>query len=139
MAKIGMRKPRVYPFASSMNGMIPDSGEVTYESSSVSLGKAVSGTLNENRTSSDLYADDSMAEHVEDFTGGTFEATVDDLDPETRGKVLGASISAVDASKGEVGYGADEVVKNIKARMRLELVYSPPNLRARGRLSDGAG
>lgn len=36
-------------------------------------------------------------------------------------------------------YGADEVVKNIKARMRLELVYSPPNLRARGRLSDGAG
>lgn len=108
MAKIGMRKPRVYPFASSMNGVIPDSGEVTYESSSVSLGKAVSGTLNENRTSSDLYADDSVAEHVEDFTSGTFEVTVDDLDPETRGKVLGANISAVDASKGEVGYGADD-------------------------------
>lgn len=107
MAKIGMRKPVFCPFAASTPD-IPASGTPTYDSDLVSLGKAVSGTLNENRTSSDLYADDGLAEHVEDFTGGTMELTVDDLDIETRAKVLGASTTTVDTSDKETSYGADD-------------------------------
>lgn len=34
-------------------------------------------------------------------------------------------------------YAADEATRRIKAALRMELVYSPPNLRARGKLSDG--
>lgn len=34
-------------------------------------------------------------------------------------------------------YAADEATRRIQSALRTELVYSPPNLRARGKLSDG--
>ena len=60
------------------------------------LGRAIETKVNPTVAEGKLYADDTVAESVEEVTGGTVEITVDGLDPSTYAEIMGHEYSQQD-------------------------------------------
>ena len=69
----------------------------------VKLGKLVSANLTVNLASGELYADDSLAEQVSEFSSGSIAMETDDMVDETAAVVFGCKVS-----EGEATYGKDD-------------------------------
>jgi len=83
MAFIGMRKVVAAPIATEPSGDMP-----TYSAGFV-VGKAIVGNLTINRSDNPLFADDAIAENDNGITSMSLELGVDDIDEDTRVKLLG--------------------------------------------------
>lgn len=84
MARIGLSKPYFAKYAAT-------GSTVTYSAGAL-LGKAVELSIElEGSDENNLYADNGIAESVNEFTGGTVTVTTDELDPATMLAVLGVT------------------------------------------------
>lgn len=85
MAKIGFRYVRWGEIATE-----PESAVPTYETA-VTVGKAVSGNLQWTRATAEFYADDSLAESIDEIVGGTYTMDVDNVSLENQATMTGAT------------------------------------------------
>lgn len=84
MARVGLSKPYFAKYANA-------GSTVTYTAGAL-LGKAVELSIElEGSDENNLYADNGIAESVNEFTGGTLSLTTDELSPATMLAVLGVS------------------------------------------------
>ncbi|MDD3393784.1 MAG: hypothetical protein PHG19_03970 [Anaerotignum sp.] len=90
MARIGLSKPYFAKYANTGT-------TVTYSAGAL-LGKAVELSIElEGSNENNLYADNGIAESVNEFTGGTLTITTDELDAATMLAVLGVAEEAITA------------------------------------------
>ena len=87
------------------------------------LGRLIDAKINEERNSTELRADDIIAEKDTSFKGGTVTITVDDVTDETYADVKGCSISEKEVTDNsediapEIGYGhiVTKIYKGVKS------------------------
>lgn len=63
------------------------------EEAGVVLGKLVSANLTVNLASGELYADDSLAEQLSEFSSGSIAMETDDMTDENAAKIYGCTVS----------------------------------------------
>lgn len=86
------------------------------------LGRLIDAKINEERNSTELRADDIIAEKDTSFKGGTLNLTVDDVMDETYADVKGCTISEKEVTDNsddvapEIGYGhiVTKIYKGVK-------------------------
>lgn len=87
------------------------------------LGRLIEAKINEERNSTELRADDIIAEKDKSFKGGTLNLTVDDVTDETYADVKGCEISEKEVTDNsedvapEIGYGhiVTKIYKGVKS------------------------
>lgn len=87
------------------------------------LGRLIDAKINEERNSTELRADDIIAEKDKSFKGGTLNLTVDDVTDETYADVKGCVISEKEVTDNsediapELGYGhiVTKIYKGVKS------------------------
>lgn len=87
------------------------------------LGRLIDAKINEERNSTELRADDIIAEKDKSFKGGTVTITVDDVADETYADIKGCSISEKEVTDNsedvapELGYGhiVTKIYKGVKS------------------------
>lgn len=87
------------------------------------LGRLIDAKINEERNSTELRADDIIAEKDTSFKGGTLNLTVDDVADETYADVKGCTISEKEVTDNsedvapELGYGhiVTKIYKGVKS------------------------
>lgn len=87
------------------------------------LGRLIDAKINEERNSTELRADDIIAEKDTSFKGGTLNLTVDDVTDETYADVKGCAISEKEVTDNsediapELGYGhiVTKIYKGVKS------------------------
>ena len=87
------------------------------------LGRLIDAKINEERNSTELRADDIIAEKDKSFKGGTVTITVDDVTDETYADVKGCSVSEKEVTDNsediapEIGYGhiVTKIYKGVKS------------------------
>ncbi len=87
MARVGLKDLYAFPLESD-----DDSG-VKY-GEAFRLAKAIEATITPQSSEASLYADDTQVEYFSGVTGYDVSFNVDDLTPETKGKVLGYETDA---------------------------------------------
>lgn len=97
MATFGAKYPRFAPIATEPVGALPTYGEA------VTIGKLVKGDLTVNIASGKLYADDALAESVDEFSSGSIAMETDDMLDNVATVVYGAT-----ATGGKVSYKAGD-------------------------------
>ena len=95
MAKIGLRWPVVAKIKNYTAGQA-----IEYEKG-VLMGKAISANLAWNKSKSELYADDALAESDEVITGGSLTMGVDQVSYEGREVALGQAVEIKDNGLGK--------------------------------------
>lgn len=88
MAAFGAKYLRFAKIATEEKGKLP-----TYASGVVTLGGLVKADLTVNYASGEMYADDVLAERVEEFISGSLAVEVDELENEEASVVYGARIN----------------------------------------------
>ena len=103
MAKIGLKKLVWAPFTNE-----PANAAPVYDTPTV-LGKMVSSNLTFTKASGEFYADDEVAERVDDIVSGEFTAEVDHISLADQKKLYGAaagtSDEVVDTNSDNPPYG----------------------------------
>lgn len=107
MASFGLKYLRFSPVETEPEGELPK-----YKGPIVTLGKAVKADLTVTVASGELYAEDSLAESVDEFVSGSLAVETDDMDDETCVAVYGCTLAekalidkaADSAPIGGVGY-----------------------------------
>lgn len=87
------------------------------------LGRLIDAKINEERNSTELRADDIIAEKDTSFKGGTLNLTIDDVEDETYADVKGCTISEKEVTDNsedvapELGYGhiVTKIYKGVKS------------------------
>ena len=97
MAHIGLKY-----FAGAKIATEPDDSAPTYETGFV-IGKSVSTNLAVTNAEGKLYADDELAEYVNEFSSADLTAEVDNIDLDKQAVLYGA-----DYTDNELGFGADD-------------------------------
>ena len=87
MASFGAKYPRFSPIKTEPESALPQ-----YEGP-VSLGRLVKAELTITMASGKLYADDALAESVDEFSSGSVAMETDDITDESAGKVYGATVT----------------------------------------------
>lgn len=87
MAGYGLKYLRVSPIASEPENALP-----TYKGPVVTLGKAVKADLTVTVASGELYAEDALAESVDEFVSGSLATETDDMTDETSVAVYGCTL-----------------------------------------------
>ena len=87
MASFGAKYPRFSPIKTEPKAALP-----TYEGP-VTIGKLVKAELTVTLSSGKLYADDALAESVDEFSSGALAMETDDMVDEVAGKVYGATVT----------------------------------------------
>lgn len=88
MASIGVRHPFFNPVASEPEGKLP----VYKGQKPVRIGRLVKADLTVNLASGKLYADDKLAESVEEFSSGSIAMETDDMEDSVAAVVYGCSV-----------------------------------------------
>lgn len=88
MAAFGAKYLRFAKIAAEEKGKLP-----TYDPGVITLGGLVKADLTVNYASGELYADDMLAERVEEFVSGSLAVEVDELENEEASTVYGARIN----------------------------------------------
>lgn len=107
MARIGMRYPKFCPV--TVTEAQDGTESETYGTLTV-VGKAISASSTVNFTSSDLYADDGKAESVREFTGGTLNLSVDEVENTVQAALTGTTV----AEDGSLTNGADDTAPYVR-------------------------
>lgn len=94
MASFGAKNPYFSKIKTEPEGALP-----TYEGGPKKIGRLVKSELSVNMASGKLYADDGLAESVEEFVSGSIAMETDDMTDEVASAVYGA-----EASNQEVHY-----------------------------------
>lgn len=87
MAKIGFR------YAYWAKATEAQDGTITYDTPK-NIGKAVSGNLQWTKSSGEFYADDELAEKIDDVIGGEYDMDVDNVELEDQAEMLGSTYTA---------------------------------------------
>lgn len=88
MASFGAKYPRFNTIAAEPAGALP-----TYASTGpVTIGKLVKADLTVTLASGKLYADDSLAESVDEFSSGALAMETDDMEDDVASVVYGATV-----------------------------------------------
>ena len=88
MASFGAK----YPFFSKVKEE-PDGALPTYDAAPVRIGRLVKADLTVQLASGKLYADDALAESVDEFVSGTIEMETDDMTDDVASVVYGATVN----------------------------------------------
>lgn len=88
MASFGAK----YPFFSKVKEE-PDGALPIYDAAPVRIGRLVKADLAVQLASGKLYADDALAESVDEFVSGTIEMETDDMTDDVASVVYGATVS----------------------------------------------
>ncbi len=130
MAAFGAKYLRYAKITKEEKGKLP-----TYDSEIVGLGGLVKADLTVNYANGEIYADDALAERVEEFVSGSIAVEVDELEDETAGIIYGAKVSedgeradnsADNAPCGGLGY-YKTLIKN---KVKFWRAYFYPKVRA---------
>jgi len=106
MANIGLRNARYNLIDSETKKY-----KALTESKVPVLGKLIDAKLGENRGEASLFADDTLAEYANTFTGATLSLTIDDVDDETYARIKGCEYKEGEITENqedsapEIGYG----------------------------------
>lgn len=95
MASFGAKFPYFNPVAEEPEGQLP----VYKDQDPVRIGRLVKADLTVNLASGKLFADDGLAESVEEFSSGSIAMETDDMEDDVASVVYGA-----EAKDGEVHY-----------------------------------
>lgn len=114
MASFGAKRPKFAPFA----GVEPDKALPTY-GEAVALGKMIKADLTVNNTKGELYADDMLAESIEEFASGTLALETDDMELSVGSKLYSCAydeqkkelVNAVNDNAPYVGLSYYKVLK----------------------------
>ena len=102
MARIGMRYPIYVPYTVATD----ETGSETETLGTMkSMGKAIRADASINTSEATLYADDGLAETVQEFVDGTLTIETDDLEDEVQAELLG---NKVDADSGDIENTTDD-------------------------------
>lgn len=82
MARVGLKDLFAFPIESDKDGV------VTY-GEAFRVAKAIEATITPQSSEASLYADDAQVEYYAGITGYDLSFNVDDLTPQTKGKLLG--------------------------------------------------
>ena len=89
MASFGAKYPRFSPIATEPENALP-----TYAiTGPVTIGKLVKADLTVTLASGKLYADDGLAESVDEFSSGSLAMETDDMTDEVATEVYGATVT----------------------------------------------
>lgn len=97
MASFGAKYPKFAKIATEPENALP-----TYESD-VKIGRLVKADLTVNLASGKLFADDELAESVDEFSSGSIAMETDDMEDSVASEVYGASVEG-----GQVHYKAGD-------------------------------
>lgn len=117
MASFGAKYPYFCPVAEEPEGALP-----VYSGEPVRIGRLVKADLTVNLSSGKLFADDGLAESVDEFASGSIAMETDDMEDEIASVVYGAEVKdktvhynvADDPSAGGLGY-----VKKLMRRKKV--------------------
>lgn len=88
MASFGAKRPRFSKITDEPEGKLP----VYDEAGPVTIGKLVKADLTVTMASGKLYADDALAESVDEFASGSLAMETDDMVDEIAAEVYGAEV-----------------------------------------------
>lgn len=89
MASFGAKRPYFNTIATEPENALP-----TYEATGpVQIGRLVKADLTVNMASGKLYADDELAESVDEFSSGSLAMETDDMEDDVASKVYGCTVS----------------------------------------------
>ena len=94
MASFGAKYPHFAKIKEEPEGQLP-----VYEGTPLRIGRLVKAELSVNMASGKLYADDELAENVEEFISGSVAEETDDMTDEVASAIYGA-----ETKDGEVHY-----------------------------------
>jgi len=97
MASFGAKKPRFAKILSEPASALPTYEEV------ISIGRMIKGDTTVAFASGKLYADDALAESVDEFISATVVLETDDIIDDVAGEIYGAQVTA-----GLVNYNAGD-------------------------------
>lgn len=117
MASFGAKYPYFCPVAEEPEGALP-----VYSGEPVRIGRLVKADLTVNLSSGKLFADDALAESVDEFASGSIAMETDDMEDEVASVVYGAEVKdktvhynvADDPPAGGLGY-----VKKLMRRKKV--------------------
>lgn len=87
MASFGAKYPHFAKIKEEPEGQLP-----TYEDTPLRIGRLVKAELSVSMASGKLYADDGLAESVEEFVSGSLAMETDDMTDEVASTVYGAEV-----------------------------------------------
>lgn len=87
MATFGAKYPCFAPIKSEPDGGLPVYGDI------VTIGRLIKGDLSLSFASGKLYADDTLAESVEEFVSGNIDLETDDILDDVAAVVYGATVT----------------------------------------------
>lgn len=130
MAAFGAKYLRFSKIVKEESGKLP-----TYDQKVVTLGGLVKADLTINYASGEMYADDKLAERVEEFMSGSLAVEVDELEDEEASIVYGAKINEsdekADNSADSAPYGGLGYYKTLtKNKVKFWRGYYYPKVRA---------
>ncbi len=107
MASFGAKDPYFCPVADEPEGARP-----TYSGEPIRIGRLVKADLSITLASGKLFADDGLAESVDEFAGGSIAMETDDMEDDVASVVYGAEVEdktvhynvGDDPPKGGMGY-----------------------------------
>lgn len=102
MAAIGARFPMFAPF----EGLEPDAALPKYGEKIV-LGRLVKAEVTITNAKGEFYADDVLAEQIEEFASGAVAMETDDMEPKVANIIYGA---AYDEETNELTFKGDDVI-----------------------------
>ena len=119
MASIGLRTAKY----NKIDYITKKYAALAKESIVPTLGRLIEAKINEERNSTELRADDIIAEKDKSFKGATLNLTVDDVTDETSADVKGCEISEKEVTDNsedvapEIGYGhsVTKIYKGVKS------------------------
>ena len=88
MASFGAKRPRFSKITDEPEGKLP----VYDEAGPVTIGKLVKADLSVTMASGKLYADDALAESVDEFANGSLAMETDDMEDPVAGVVYGCTV-----------------------------------------------
>ncbi len=129
MAAFGARYLRFAQITDETAGQLP-----TYETA-VALGGLIKADLTVNYASGEMYADDKLAEKVDEFISGSIAVEVDELKDNIAAKIYGATFTEqnekIDNSSDSAPYGGLGYIKSLmKNKNRFFRAYYYPKVRA---------
>lgn len=131
MAAFGAKHLLFAPITEERKGELP-----TYDGTkAVQLGMLVKADLSVNYSSGELYADNVLAERVEEFASGTIAAEVDEMEDEVAHTVYGSRITEsqeiVENSENNVPFGGLGYYKTLmKNGVKFFRAYFYPKVKA---------
>ena len=131
MAAFGARYINFAPIDKEEAGKLP-----TYKSGGkISLGKLVAANLTVNFATGEMYADDMLAENINEFASGSIAVEVDELEDEKAAVIYGAEVNKngekVDNTKDSAPFGGLAYCKTLsKNNEKFYRGYFYPKVRA---------